>query len=81
MCFIELKVEVLEQINRLTSSYSGIYSGKGLGLRMTKIFLDEIDGEVYLQTELGKGTAFKVLIPFKTTLLNQSETDFHDQKT
>lgn len=64
---------IFERFNRLTSSYSGIYSGKGLGLRLTKQFLDEIGGEIHLQAELGKGTTFQILIPLKLTLLDNSE--------
>ena len=60
---------IFERFNRLTSSYSGVYPGKGLGLKIVRQFLEEIGGQVYLTSELGKGTIFKVLIPYKLPLL------------
>lgn len=64
---------IFEQFNRLTSSYSGNYPGKGLGLRMTKHFLDEIQGEISVVSEINQGSIFKVLIPYRPTLLNCPE--------
>jgi two-component system aerobic respiration control sensor histidine kinase ArcB len=65
---------IFEQFNRLTSSYSGIYPGKGLGLRMVKKFLDEINGEVQVESNDAKGSTFKVFIPFRQSLLDASES-------
>ncbi len=62
---------IFERFNRLTSSYSGVYPGKGLGLKMVRQFLEEIGGQVYLTSELSKGTVFKVLIPYQLPLLPQ----------
>lgn len=59
---------IFERFNRLTSSYSGVYGGKGLGLRIVKRFLDEIEGEIHLKSELGQGSTFIVLIPYKLPL-------------
>ncbi len=64
---------IFEQFNRLTSSYSSAYPGKGLGLRMVKIFLDELNGEATLKSTLGQGTTFKILIPYKVPLKNTLE--------
>lgn len=59
---------VFEKFNRITSSYSGVYEGMGLGLHMVKNFLDELEGEVQLQSTPGQGSTFTVLIPFKRSL-------------
>jgi len=64
---------IFEQFNPITASYSGIYPGKGLGLRLVKRSLDEMSGEVHVDSQLGKGSTFKVLIPFKQTLLSCPE--------
>ncbi len=69
---------IFEQFNRLTSSYSGIYPGKGLGLRMVKKFLDEINGEVQVESNEDKGSIFKVFIPFRQSLLDSLEADGHE---
>lgn len=62
---------IFERFHRLTPSYSGVYSGKGLGLRIVKQFLDEIGGEFHLGSVLEKGTTFTVLIPHKPSLLGK----------
>ncbi len=70
----EEKQEIIfERFNRLTSSYSGTYGGKGLGLRIVRRFLDEIDGEVHLQSQVGQGTTFTVIIPYKLPLIDRPE--------
>jgi len=59
---------IFERFNRLTDSYNGVYPGKGLGLRIVKQFLDEIEGQCALETTEGKGTTFTILIPYKLPL-------------
>lgn len=66
---------IFERFNRLTSSYSGVYVGKGLGLPIIKQFLDEMGGQSYLDTKVGEGTTFKVLIPYKLPLLQTVELE------
>lgn len=63
---------VFERFNRLTSSYAGRYGGKGLGLKIVKQFLEELDGEIHLESKEGQGSRFTVIIPYKVPLLNES---------
>lgn len=37
--------------------------GQGIGLYLVKQFIDLLKGEIYLQSEVGKGTQFTVIIP------------------
>ena len=46
------------------SSESGIM-GTGLGLRIVKKFVDLMDGNISVESELGKGTKFTVTIPHR----------------
>ena len=39
--------------------------GTGLGLHIVKRYIDLLDGEVYLQSELGRGTTVSLIIPIK----------------
>ncbi len=57
---------------RLTPSYQGIYKGTGLGLSTVKQFIDDLHGEVYIESELNKGSKFICLIPLKASLLNDN---------
>lgn len=66
---------IFEKFSRLTPSYKGIHPGKGLGLRIVKQFLDELDGEIHLISTPKKGSTFIVLIPYKLPLLNCDEME------
>lgn len=56
---------IFERFTRLTHSYEGIYKGSGLGLYMVKQFIDEMKGEIRVDSEPGKGSKFICLIPLK----------------
>jgi signal transduction histidine kinase len=40
-----------------------IYGGNGLGLTITKNIVDALDGEIWVESEEGKGTTFWFTIP------------------
>ena len=62
--------EIYLQFKRLTPSYQGIYKGAGLGLFVVKQFIDEMNGEIYVNSEPHKGTCFTCLIPLQEPLLD-----------
>ncbi len=66
---------IFEKFSRLSSSNKGFYKGIGLGLRVVKNFMHDIDGEVDLVSIVGKGTQFICTIPFQLPLTN----DFVEQ--
>ena len=59
------KFEVIyDKFTRLTSSYRGVYPGSGLGLYIVKRFVNDLNGELMVESELGKGSTFVCIIPF-----------------
>ena len=66
---------IYERFTRISPSNRGIYKGIGLGLRMVKQFTDEMDGEIELQSDLGKGSRFICNLPFKLPLLDEMVDD------
>jgi two-component system aerobic respiration control sensor histidine kinase ArcB len=60
---------IYEKFVRLNSSNQGIYKGLGLGLRVVKQFMEEIGGDLELNSTLGKGSTFICTIPFKLPLI------------
>ena len=64
--------DVYTRFKRLTPSYQGIYSGTGLGLSIVKQFMDDLDGEISLQSQPQQGSTFTCLIPFQEPLFMDS---------
>jgi PAS domain S-box-containing protein len=67
----EKQQELFVRFKRLTPSYEGIYKGAGLGLSILKQFLEDLQGEIYVDSHIGKGTKFVCLIPLKEPLLKE----------
>jgi signal transduction histidine kinase/response regulator of citrate/malate metabolism len=68
----EKQQEIYVQFKRLTPSYQGIYKGAGLGLSVVKQFIDELDGEIYVDSEPRRGTTFTCLIPLQEPLIDDA---------
>ncbi len=62
---------IFEKYTRLNPSSRGMYGGSGLGLFRVKQFVDALDGEVDVESELGKGSNFYVTIPFEKPLVDE----------
>jgi signal transduction histidine kinase len=62
---------IYEKFTKLSPSNTGLYKGIGFGLSMVKQFIQELGGELSLNSELGEGSTFTCIIPFKIPLLDQ----------
>ena len=65
----EVQEHVYEKFIRGTPANQGIYKGSGLGLRVVKQLIEELEGEIDVESEVGKGTTFICTIPFKLPLI------------
>ena len=61
--------EIFTRFTRLTPAYQGVYKGLGLGLSIVKQFIDDLSGEIYVESELNQGTTFTCFIPFQEPLV------------
>lgn len=55
---------------QLENAYTKKESSTGLGLTITKEFVEMHDGEIFVESEVGKGAKFIVKIPFNATFEN-----------
>lgn len=61
--------EIFTRFTRLTPSHQGTYKGLGLGLSIIKQLVDDLGGEIYVDSQLKQGTTFTCLIPFQVPLV------------
>ena len=59
---------IYERFERCTPSNAGLYPGAGLGLSITKQFIEELQGDVNVESKEGEGTTFTCIIPCKIPL-------------
>ncbi|MFT3742280.1 MAG: response regulator [Gammaproteobacteria bacterium] len=64
--------DIFLQFKRLTPSSEGIYKGPGLGLSIVKRFVEELDGEIYVESQMGKGSKFTCILQLKEPLLDDA---------
>jgi len=60
----ELIFERFRQVNDFTTR---TYDGTGLGLAITKGLLDKMHGNIWLESEVGKGSTFFFSLPYKNS--------------
>lgn len=64
---------IFTRFTRLTPAHQGIYKGLGLGLSIVKQLVDDLEGEIYVESQLKQGTTFTCLIPFQEPLVMDDE--------
>lgn len=77
----EKQAELFVRFKRLTPSYEGIYKGSGLGLSVLKQFLDDLSGEIYVDSQPGRGSCFLCVLSLRESLLEEGPFDFNDGST
>ncbi len=57
--------ETFQMFHQLENSDTGRFGGSGLGLSIVKGIVEMMEGEISVTSEVGKGSCFKVLLPFE----------------
>jgi CheY-like chemotaxis protein len=69
---LEKQDSIYTQFKRLAPSYQGFYKGIGVGLSMVKQFVDDLEGELSVKSQLGVGSTLTVVLRLKKSLLDKS---------
>ncbi len=56
---------IWEEFRQVSEGHSRSFEGTGLGLTITKKYVELLNGNIHLESEEGKGSAFIVEIPFE----------------
>jgi PAS domain S-box-containing protein len=62
----EMVPTIFEKFRQLDSSDTRLYEGVGLGLYIVRQFVELLGGSITVDSELGKGSTFTVIIPEQT---------------
>ena len=54
---------IWEEFRQVSEGYGRFFEGTGLGLTVTKNFTEILGGEIQLESDLGKGSTFTVILP------------------
>jgi signal transduction histidine kinase len=54
---------IFDRFNRLDSGISSVNRGHGLGLSVSKAIIDLLKGKIEIESEIGKGACFTLIIP------------------
>jgi len=56
---------IFDRFRKIEDDKITLYRGAGLGLSITKYLVERLGGEIWLESEIGKGTVFFFKLPFK----------------
>lgn len=61
----ELHEKIFERFGQVDRSTNKLYGGTGLGLTISKAFVELLGGKIWLQSEVGQGSTFYFTLPYK----------------
>ncbi|HKK38815.1 MAG TPA: hybrid sensor histidine kinase/response regulator transcription factor [Cryomorphaceae bacterium] len=67
--------KVFDRFYQVDDSFTKEKEGTGIGLALTKELVELMGGEIFVESELGEGTLFKVIIPLEEIIPPQGEID------
>ena len=69
----EKQENIFESFTQVDASTTRKYGGTGLGLTISKHFVEMMGGKIWVESEVGKGTTFHFILPFAIATEKEKE--------
>ena len=67
--------QIFTRFTRLNSAYDGVFKGVGLGLSIVKQFINDLRGNIFVESQVGIGSKFTCIVPFQAVCLDDAQLD------
>jgi signal transduction histidine kinase len=64
---MDMQEKIFDRFRQVETTDSRNFGGSGLGLSISKAYVEMLGGKMWLTSELGKGSVFYFTIPYKNT--------------
>jgi CheY-like chemotaxis protein len=71
----EQQLKLFNEVSQADQSTTRKFGGTGLGLVISKRIIENMGGNIHIDSELNKGSTFSVLIPMKSHLVRGLQTE------
>lgn len=69
---------IFDRFKRLDSGINSLNRGHGLGLSVNKAVIEMLDGKIKIESELGKGACFTIIIPESNVITTDFASDANE---
>ncbi|NWF50559.1 MAG: PAS domain S-box protein [Ignavibacteriaceae bacterium] len=73
---------IFQEFRQVSEGFGRQFEGTGLGLTITKKFVELMKGKIFVESKVGSGSSFTVLFPaYKTTFVSKKNEEKHQKKS